>query len=151
MLFRSQLIAYFPPPRVFLSYAHEDGVFVGKVCDELRKARLDPWMDRSSLEGGDVWQNEIEERVRDADYFLVFQSQALMTKTFSYVNSEIKLALDRQRSVRQGFRFIIPLQIGAGAVLPELQEIQTVQLHDPSDVSSLVSVIVRDYQRRGRQ
>jgi hypothetical protein len=139
------------PPKVFLSYAREDGVFVGKVYEELRKARLEPWMDRSSLEPGDLWQTEIEERVQDADYFLVFQSQSLMTKTFSKVNSEIKLALQRQRDVRQGFRFIIPLQIDASEVLPELHDIQTMRLQDPSEVSSLVSVIVRDYQRRGRQ
>jgi hypothetical protein len=140
-----------PPPKVFLSYSRPDREFVGKVYEELRKARLDPWMDQA-LEGGEVWSREIEERVRDSDYFLVFQSQGLANRTFSYVNTEVRIALERQRQVRQGFRYIIPLQIDDGdTALPELTDIQSMRLRDPGEVSPLVSVIVRDYQRRVRQ
>ncbi len=139
-----------PSPKVFICYASEDRTRVHEVCGQLRGAGLDTWMDQTSLEGGDDWDRVIKERLYEVDYFLVFQSRALFNKPFSYVNKEINLALERQRSARMGVRFVIPLQIDDTPVFPEFKGFQTVRLTEQDKVSELASLIVRDYQLRVR-
>lgn len=140
----------FPSPKVFLCYASEDRARVEEVCGQLRGAGLDAWMDQTSLQGGDHWDRVIKQQLAQADYFLVFQSHALHSKEFSYVNKEINLALERQQFARQGFRFVIPIQIDDCPVLPELQGFQAVRLTAPGNASDLASFLVRDHQLRRR-
>jgi len=147
-------IAAFPggdPPRVFLSYASEDEPFVSKVSEGLRRAGMNPWMDRDGgLRGGDQWDQIIRLEIDHSDYFLSFQSRAMLGKTFSYVNKELELAKDRQQQVRPPSRYLIPVSIGDSESLPNLRHIQSTRLDDPNDVRELVSLISRDFQLRGR-
>jgi len=138
-------------PRVFLSYAHDDEDFVRQVSDGLRKAGMDPWMDRQGgLDGGDSWDPKIESEIAHSDYFLSFQSPALERKTVGYVNKELALARARQQYFRAPRRYLIPVSIGGTRPLPELSSIQATRLDDPTDIGPLVSLIKRDYQLRGR-
>jgi hypothetical protein len=139
------------PPKIFLSYASEDEEFVAKVSDGLRKAGMNPWMDKDGgLAGGDTWNQVIHAEISHSDYFLSFQSQAMLNKTFSYVNTELALAKERQLQVRAPSRYLIPVQIGDSKSLHDLKDLQATRLHDPTDVRELVSLISRDYQRRRR-
>lgn len=139
------------PPRVFLSYAHEDGNFVRRVYQGLRNAGMDPWMDdEGGLLGGDRWDPKIEAEIKHSDYFLSFQSLALGRKTIGYVNKELALAQARQQYFRAPRRYLIPVSIHGSKPLPELSSFQTVRLDDPEDIGALVSLIKRDYQLRGR-
>lgn len=45
---------------VFVSYAHADEKFVKKLIDELKKAEVSMWQDAISLDGGDIWPDEME-------------------------------------------------------------------------------------------
>jgi hypothetical protein len=139
--------------RVFLSYADEDEALARRLCQELRESDLDPWMDKTGLGPGAEWDRTIEEKLEEADYVCVLQSHALARKSFSYVNKEINLALERQRYARQGVLYLIPLQIDDGPRLEDLKEFQTVSLRvdDVDAVRSLASTIKRDFQRRTRQ
>lgn len=139
--------------RVFLSYADEDQAVAQRLCQKLREGGLDPWMDKSGLGPGAEWDRTIEERLEEADYVCVLQSNALARKSFSYVNKEINLALERQRYARKGVLYLIPLQIDDGPRLDVLKEFQTLLLRndDADAIKSLVSTIKRDFQRRARQ
>jgi hypothetical protein len=107
-------------------------------------------MDTSGLEGGDVWDRTIEDRVNDSDYFIVLQTPRLAQRSFSYVYKEIKLALDKQASAQSGVRFIIPVQLPGAPLLSELKDFQAISLASDADVTGLVSTVRRDYQRRSR-
>jgi hypothetical protein len=108
-------------------------------------------MDKIGIGPGEAWDKIIEEKLEETDYVCVLQSHALARKSFSYVNKEINLALERQRYARDGVLYIIPLQIDDGPGLSDLKEFQTLSLRDDDAVKSLVSTIKRDFQRRARQ
>ncbi|HYK01034.1 MAG TPA: toll/interleukin-1 receptor domain-containing protein [Thermoanaerobaculia bacterium] len=138
-------------PKVFICHASENKDVANQIHDRFLEAGLNPWFDRARLEGGAAFDREIEQTLGETDYFVVVQSEALQRKPFSYVNKEISLALDRQRYVRSGFRFIIPVVVDDSPLLPELREYQAVPLRSGGDIDQLISTIRRDHQRRLRQ
>lgn len=133
--------------KVFICYASEDRPAAQSLYAALKKEGLDPWMDTEGLTGGDQWDPLIEKKVKEVDYFLILQSEALARKIFGYVNKEINLALGRQQFARHGTRFVIPLQVEDDPMIPELEHLQA---HPLADVKGLISLIRRDYQRRAR-
>jgi hypothetical protein len=40
---------------VFISYASQDGEAAGRICEALRAAGVEVWLDQSELRGGDAW------------------------------------------------------------------------------------------------
>ena len=82
---------------------------------------------------------------------VVAQSKGLAERVESYCYKEIKTALERQTSFAQGIRFVIPLQLDAGILLPELTELQSVDLTVAQGIQELVQTIQEDWNRRGRQ
>ena len=58
-------------PKVFISYAREDGVLARIMQDMLRKAGFDAWMDTERLYAGVTWRNEIEIAIREAHVLVV--------------------------------------------------------------------------------
>ena len=137
-------------PKVFVSYARENQAFVDQMYVALQSAGLNPWVDRHQLEAGDSWDAIVRQRIEEADYFVVVQSRALTAKTFSYVNKELSLALDRQRYARTGVRFIIPVSVDDSPLLPEISSLQMVKADSSSGMQSLISAIRRDQERRAR-
>jgi hypothetical protein len=139
------------PPRVFICHAKEDREAARRLFEALKRDRLDPWFDESSLEVGEAWDLEIEAEIKKADYFVVLLSRHLEAKVDSYVNKEINRALDRREYFRPGTRFILPLALDDAPLLPALAEIQAEPLKLEADgVSRLVSLVYRDFQLRQR-
>ena len=86
-------------PRVFISYASEDGHQARRLSEGLDRAGFEVWLDKERLEGGDRWDTTIEQAIDQSDYVLVLQSRALVAKADSYVNKEIALARERAKRV----------------------------------------------------
>jgi hypothetical protein len=143
-----------PRPRVFISYAREDGDIAARVFDMLQKSNFEPWLDRESLQGGENWDRRIRNELETTDYTLVLYTPALCKKTDSYVNREIALARDRALSVRGSF--LLPLRtadIGTEDRIAELNEYNEMVLRPEqfdSDFPKVISTLLRDYQRRNR-
>jgi hypothetical protein len=143
-----------PRPRVFISYAREDGDLANRVCHVLQASNFDPWLDRESLAGGDLWDQRIRDQLEDTDYVLVLYTLALSMKKDSYVNKEIALARDRALAVRGNF--LIPLrsaEIAREDRIEELSEYQEMPLRlecFDEDLAKVLSTMRRDYQRRNR-
>ena len=95
-------------PRVFISYAREDGELANKTASALRRADFEAFLDTDTLSGGEYWDKRIPEEIKAADFTLVLYSPALCRKTDSYVNKEIHLASDRGDYIRGPF--LIPLR-----------------------------------------
>lgn len=143
-----------PRPRVFISYASEDGDLAALVFDTLQKSNFEPWLDREALRGGDRWNERIQDELDLTDFTLVLYTPALCRKTDSYVNFEVAQARRRAMSVRGSF--LIPLrttEIADTDRIPELSEYQEMELrptHLDDDMAKVISTMRRDYQRRQR-
>ncbi len=143
-----------PCPRVFISYAREDNSLAARVFDTLQKADFNPWLDKESLSGGDLWNDRISDELDAADFALVLYTSALCRKTDSYVNREIMIA--RQRSLQIRGPFLIPLrteEIQDEHRIAELGEFHEMQLrldHFDDDMAKVISSMRRDFQRRQR-
>lgn len=138
-------------PTVFICHANEDKAFAKKLYDRLRKAHLDPWLDKENIRGGDAWDSIVENTLERVDYFVVVQSKALETKIEGYVNKEIDIAIHkRQQRLRKPFRFILPIQIEDCTPLEDLKEWQTIDFSQDDKTDELISAIRRDRQRRNK-
>ena len=143
-----------PRPRVFISYAREDGDLAALVFDTLQKSNFEPWLDREALRGGDRWNDRIQDELDLTDFTLVLYTPALCRKTDSYVNFEVAQARRRAMNVRGSF--LIPLrtaEIAEAERISELSEYQEMELrpaHLDDDLAKVISTMRRDYQRRQR-
>lgn len=152
--FIGQVAPVGPRPRVFISYAREDGDLASRMFDAMQKAYFEPWLDRESLEGGDDWDKRIEADLDASDFMLVLCTPAFCRKTDSYVNKEVALACERALRVRGSF--IIPLR--AGDLSPSdrveaLRKYDEMELRENAfdeDMAKVISTMRREYQRRYR-
>ena len=48
-------------PRVFLSHSKKDTTFIERLCDDLRKCQIDPWLDVYEIRHGQPWLDAIFE------------------------------------------------------------------------------------------
>lgn len=140
--------------RIFISHAREDAKLAAKLHDALRRAQFDPWLDQTSLAGGELWDLHVESELQSTDFVLVLHTPALCTKVDSYVNKEIHLARRRAQHVRGSFLF--PLRTAPltdDERVRELAEYNEMDLRPESfdeDVARLASALRREYQRRQR-
>jgi hypothetical protein len=141
-------------PRVFISYAREDGDLAARIYETLQSAYIDPWLDRQSLEGGDDWNERIETDLDNSHFVLALYTRALCRKVDSYVNKELALAAERALRVRGPF--LIPLKYGdlsGEQSIDALRKYDHVDLKEETfadDMAKVISTIKREYQRRNR-
>jgi hypothetical protein len=143
-----------PRPRVFISYAREDGDLASRVFDALQKAYFEPWLDQESLEGGEDWDKRIEADLDASDFALVLYTPAFCQKIDSYVNKEVALACERALRVRGSF--LIPIRT---TDLDNADRVDALRKYDEMEVrtetfdedfAKVISTMKREYQRRNR-
>jgi TolB-like protein len=112
-----------PGRAVFLSYASQDAEAAQHLCDALRAAGVDVWFDRSELRGGDAWDRQIHEWIRDCRLFVAVISAHTEARDEGYFRREWKLAVDRTYNMAEHKAFLVPVAIDDtpewGAAVPE--------------------------------
>ncbi len=112
-----------PSKAVFLSYASEDAEAAQQLCNALRAAGIQVWFDRSELRGGDAWDRQIHERIRDCRLFVAIISTHTEARDEGYFRREWKLAVDRTHDMAEHKTFLVPVAIDdtpeRGAAVPE--------------------------------
>lgn len=152
--FVGQVAPLGPRPRVFISYAKEDGALASRVFDALQKAYFEPWLDQESLQGGDDWDERIEADLEGSDFTLVLYTPSFSKKTDSYLNKEVALASERALRVRGSF--LIPLRTVDFAetervdALRKYDEMELRETAFDEDIAKVISTMRREYQRRNR-
>jgi hypothetical protein len=143
-----------PRPRVFISYAREDGELAARVYDALQKAHFEAWLDKECLAGGEAWDQRIQDELDVTDFTIVLYTPAFCRKADSYVNKEVTLARRRGESVRG--TFLIPVRTADLAdddrvsELGHYQEMALRPEYFDEDFAKVISTMLRDYQRRNR-
>ncbi len=95
--------------QVFISYAREDYETARKLYDDLgQQDGIRPWMGEEDILIGQNWKTEIEQAIRDSDYFLVLFSSDSVSKE-GFVQKEIRVALELIETLPPDKIFILPL------------------------------------------
>ena len=84
-----------PTGAVFLSYASQDAEAASRICDALRTAGIEVWLDQIELRGGEAWDRQIRERIHDCRLFIALISAHTEARDEGYFRREWKLAVDR--------------------------------------------------------
>jgi hypothetical protein len=95
---------------VFISYAREDFDAARRLCNDLRSAGLNSWLDKEEILPGQNWENQIEDAISKRRYFIPLFSKTSVQK-IGYVQSEFKFALDVLKSYPPNKIFYIPVRL----------------------------------------
>jgi hypothetical protein len=129
---------------VFICHASEDKDTASQVHEALKRAELEPWLDKDALRGGDRWDDLIVSTIEKVDYFVVLNSKSLGAKSRarSYVNKEINRALEAQEERLLG-NFIVPATLDDSPLVEPLGRYHAVDLRSPDGMRDLVRAIWR--------
>jgi TolB-like protein/Flp pilus assembly protein TadD len=100
-----------PAGAVFLSYASQDAEAAQRICDALRAAGVEVWLDKSELRGGDAWDRSIRQQIHDCALFVPIISQHTHERLEGYFRREWKLAVDRTHDMAEVKAFLVPVVI----------------------------------------
>ena len=98
---------------VFLSYASQDAVPAQRICEGLRAAGIEVWLDQSELRGGDAWDLKIRQQIRDCALFVPIISLNTASRLEGYFRLEWKLAVDRSHLMAAEKPFLLPVVVDA--------------------------------------
>jgi len=96
---------------VFLSYATQDADAALRLCQALRGAGIEVWLDRSELRGGDAWDQRIRREIRDCALFIPIISANTQARLEGYFRREWKLAVARTFDMADDKTFLMPVVI----------------------------------------
>ena len=118
---------------VFLSYASQDAEAAQKICDALRAAGIEVFLDQSELRGGDAWDQKIRREIHDCALFIPVISANTASRHEGYFRLEWDLADQRTHMMARNRAFIVPVCLDAtpdaGADVPEsFQRVQWTRL-----------------------
>jgi len=94
----------------FISYAKEDEAVARRLCNELSKAGLEPWLDLLRLTPGARWRDAIAAAIEDATTFVALISHASVAKT-GFVQKELRMALDLLETMPPDAIYLLPVRV----------------------------------------
>src|SRR6201984_510316 len=117
----------------FLSYASQDAEAAQRICEALRAAGIEVFLDQSELRGGDAWDQKIRHEIHDCALFIPVISANTASRHEGYFRLEWDLADQRAHMLARNRAFIVPVCLDttpdAGADVPEsFQRVQWTRL-----------------------
>jgi hypothetical protein len=138
----------------FISYAREDAGDVDRLQQALEAAQARVWRDTASLWPGEDWRERIRHAItQDALVFLACFSRKSVTRTTSYYNEELLLAIEQLRLRRLGEPWLIPVRfddcdipdfnLGGGRTLGSLQRVDLFGEQAYEGLARLTAAVLR--------
>jgi TolB-like protein/Tfp pilus assembly protein PilF len=133
---------------VFLSYASQDADAAKRICETLRQGGIEVWLDQSELRGGDAWDQQIRQQIRDCALFIPIISINTASRPEGYFRLEWDLADQRSHKMARNRPFILPVCLdatpNAGTDVPEsFQRVQWTRLPGGEAPPSFVERVSR--------
>lgn len=125
-----------PTKAVFLSYASEDAAVARRICESLRAATIEVWLDQEGgLEHGDEWDAKIRRQIKECLFFLPIISANTEARHEGYFRIEWELAAERAMGFAHNVPFILPIVVDETnevvALVPErFRRVQWTRLPD---------------------
>ncbi len=113
--------------KVFISYAREDIETARRLCDDLRKAGADTWLDDDELIPGQNWKTEITKAIKKSRHFIALLSTNSVEKR-GFVQTELKEAVKVLSEIPSKNIFIIPVRIDDCGIPDELTDFHCADL-----------------------
>ena len=122
-----------PSHAVFVSYASQDAEAAQKICDALRAAGIQVFLDQRELRGGDAWDQKIRREIHDCALFIPVISANTASRHEGYFRLEWDLADQRSHMIARSRVFVVPVCLDAttqlAADVPEsFQRVQWTRL-----------------------
>jgi hypothetical protein len=103
--------------QIFISYSHSDTEFAGRLTKDLERAGYEVWYDRTDIQTGARWDDEIVKGLNASKIFLVLLSNK--STASQNVKDEIGYAMDHNKQ-------ILPILLEACEVPFRLRRVQYV-------------------------
>jgi len=137
-----------PSQSVFLSYASQDQEAAQRICQALRGAGIEVFLDQSELRGGDAWDQRIRREIHDCALFIPIVSQHTQERLEGYFRHEWNLAIERTHHMAQQKPFLVPVVVDGTrdqeAFVPDaFRAVQWTRLPDGDTSSAFVERIKR--------
>jgi TolB-like protein len=100
-----------PSHAVFLSYASQDVQAAQRICEALRAAGIEVFLDQSELRGGDAWDQKIRHEIHDCVLFIPIVSENTQERLEGYFRHEWKLAIERAHHMAEQKAFLVPVVV----------------------------------------
>ena len=126
--------------RIFLLYARTDEEEGRRLYRRLVREGADVWMDKEKLLPGQDWAYEIRNAIHGSDLVIACLSRQF-NKQGGYRHEELKIALERANSFREGQTFIIPARLELCELPDSLRRWQCVDLFETDGYKSLLSAL----------
>ncbi|MBS0580650.1 MAG: TIR domain-containing protein [Proteobacteria bacterium] len=92
-----------------MSYASQDSGAAHKICDALRAAGIEVFLDQSELRGGDVWDQKIRREISSCALFIPVISANTASRHEGYFRLEWDLADQRSHMMARSRIFVVPV------------------------------------------
>jgi len=137
-----------PAHAVFLSYASQDAAAAQKICETLRAAGIEIFLDQSELQGGDAWDQKIRHEIHDCALFIPIIPRHTQERLEGYFRHEWKLAIERTHHMAEQKTFLVPVVVDGTrnqeALIPEaFRAVQWTRLPGGETSSAFVERIKR--------
>ncbi len=116
---------------VFISYVHDNMSDVDRLCQELISRDIQVWRDIQNLYPGERWKKKIREAIQQGRFFIACFSREYNERINTYMNEEIKVAIEVLSLYPTNREWFIPIQlneceipdrdIGGGETLRDFQ------------------------------
>jgi len=100
-----------PKGAAFLSYASQDSEAARRICEALRSAGIEVWLDQSELRGGDAWDQSIRRQIKECVLFIPIVSANTQARSEGYFRREWRLAVERMHDQADDQTFLVPIVI----------------------------------------
>jgi TolB-like protein/Flp pilus assembly protein TadD len=137
-----------PGKGVFLSYSSQDADAARRICDALRSAGIEVWLDQSALRGGDAWDASIRTQIKECALFVPIVSASTNSRSEGYFRLEWRLAVERSLLMADDQAFLLPVLIDgtteASARVPDrFRERQWMRLDGDAAMATFVGNVAR--------
>lgn len=139
--------------KVFISYVRSNSDQVDQICKVFQGNDIDYWLDRDQIEPGKLWKTAIKDAINNGAYFLACFSREYATKTETYMNEEILVAIDILIKKHFNSGWFIPIKLSECDIPPydigagnTLQDIHYLNLYGDwgKGIERLVDIIKRE-------
>lgn len=100
-----------PPNAVFISYAHEDLAAAERIKTSLEGKGIPVWLDKSQLQGGDLFEAQIHNNIKECVAFIAVLSKHTLSEQKRFFRLEWSWAIDEARMWPESHPFIQPITI----------------------------------------
>jgi TolB-like protein/predicted Zn-dependent protease len=96
---------------VFLSYTSQDAAAAARLCEGLRGAGIEVWLDQSELRGGDAWDVSIRGQIKGCALFVPLISANTQARDEGYFRLEWRLGVERSQLMADDHAFLLPVVV----------------------------------------